>query len=206
MRTCLYSGMDTYQKIWLQFAFPLYICLLVGAIILVSRYAITAVKVFVKNSISLLATLFLLSYTKILKTIITALDSTEVLQANASDTNDPLVLYKVWTHDGNIEYLSGKHSYTVVCSILVDATLPVSSIHPAAPPRTMDTLLFNTEKICTPFHTQHCIHLHHGCLPCSLHQETSLLDWPPATGTLYYLPCFCSIIFCWLTCTLQLWF
>ena len=70
---CFYSGMDTYQKTWLQFVFPLYIWLLVGGIILVSHYSFTAVKVFGRNNIALLATLFLLSYTKILRTIITAL-------------------------------------------------------------------------------------------------------------------------------------
>ena len=109
VETCFYSGMDTYQKTWLQFAFPLYIWLLVGAIILVSHYSFTAVKVFGRNNIAILATLFLLSYTKILKTIITALNFTQVFQGSANDTSDPLVPYYVWTYDGNIEYLKGKH-------------------------------------------------------------------------------------------------
>ena len=34
VETCFYSGMDTYQKTWLQFVFSLYIWLLVGVIIL----------------------------------------------------------------------------------------------------------------------------------------------------------------------------
>ena len=56
----------------------------------------------------LLATFILLSYTKkILKTIITALDATEVLQAgSAENVSDPLVPYEVWIYSyGNIEYL-----------------------------------------------------------------------------------------------------
>ena len=109
VETCFYSGMDTYQKTWLQFAFPLYIWLLVGAIIVVSHYSFTAVKVFGRNNIAILATLFLLSYTKILKTIITALNFTQVFKGSANDTSDPLVPYYVWTYDGNIEYLKGKH-------------------------------------------------------------------------------------------------
>ena len=109
VETCFYSGMDTYQKTWLQFAFPLYIWLLVRAIILVSHHSFTAVKVFGRNNIAILATLFLLSYTKILKTIITALNFTQVFQGSANDTSDPLVPYYVWTYDGNIEYLKGKH-------------------------------------------------------------------------------------------------
>ena len=126
VETCFYSGMDTYQKTWLQFAFPLYIWLLVGAIILVSHYSFTAVKVFGKNNIALLATLFLLSYTKILKTIVTALNFTQVFQGSANDTSDPLVPYYVWIYDGNIEYLKGKHValFAVALVFLVFLILP----------------------------------------------------------------------------------
>ena len=126
VETCFYSGMDTYQKTWLQFAFPLYIWLLVGAIIVVSHYSFTAVKVFGRNNIAILATLFLLSYTKILKTIITALNFTQVFKGSANDTSDPLVPYYVWTYDGNIEYLKGKHValFAVALVFLVFLFLP----------------------------------------------------------------------------------
>ena len=126
VETCFYSGMDTYQKTWLQFAFPLYIWLLVGAIIVVSHYSSTAVKIFGKNNIALLATLFLLSYTKILKTIATALNYTQVFQGRAANTSDPLVPYSVWTYDGNIEYLKGKHVplFAVALVLLVFLILP----------------------------------------------------------------------------------
>ena len=126
VETCFYLGMDTYQKTWLQFAFPLYIWLLVGAIIVVSHYSFTAVKVFGRNNISVLATLFLLSYTKILKTIITALNFTQVFEGSANDTSDPLVPYYVWTYDGNIEYLERKHValFAVALVFLVFLFLP----------------------------------------------------------------------------------
>ena len=126
VETCFYSGMDTYQKTWLQFAFPLYIWLLVGAIILACHYSFTAVKVFGRNNIALLATLFLLSYTKILKTIITALSFTQVFQGSANDTSDPLVPYYVWIYDGNIEYLKEKHValFAVALVFLVFLFLP----------------------------------------------------------------------------------
>ena len=126
VETCFYLGMDTYQKTWLQFAFPLYIWLLVGAILLVSHYSFTAVKVFGRNIIAILATLFLLSYTKILKTIITSLHFSEGFLASANDTSDPLVPYYVWTYDGNIEYLKGKHValFTVALVFLVFLFLP----------------------------------------------------------------------------------
>ncbi len=107
IETCFYPGMDSYYKTLLQFAFPLYIVLLVGVIALVSHYSTTAVKVFGRNNIAILTTLFLLSYTKILKTIFTALDITQVYKGSANEGN--LVPYNVWTYDGNVEYLKGKH-------------------------------------------------------------------------------------------------
>ena len=126
VETCFYSGMDTYQKTWLQFVFPLYIWLLVGAIIVVSHYSFTAVKVFGRNNIAVLATLFLLSYSKILKTIIRVLSITQVFQGSANDTSDQLVPYNVWMYDGNIEYLKGKHVplFAVALVFLVFLFLP----------------------------------------------------------------------------------
>ena len=39
IESCLYHGMDTYQNTWLQFLFPLYIWVLIGIVILSSRYS-----------------------------------------------------------------------------------------------------------------------------------------------------------------------
>jgi hypothetical protein len=113
----------TYQKTWLQFAFPLYIWLLVGVII---HYSTKATKVFGRNNFGILATLFLLSYTKILKTIVTALTVTEVLQGSVNDTNDELVPYRVWSYDGNGDYLKGKHVplFVVAVVLMVCVLLP----------------------------------------------------------------------------------
>ena len=109
LQTCFYSGMDSYHKTWLQLAFPLYIWCLVTAIILASHYSSTAMRVFGTNNIAILATLFILSYTKILKTITTALSVTQVLQSHPDNTTQQLKPYRVWTYDGNVEYLKGKH-------------------------------------------------------------------------------------------------
>lgn len=126
VETCFYPGMDTYQKTWLQFAFPLYIILLVVAILVACYYSTTAMKIFGRNNIAILATLFLLSYSKILKTIITALNSTRVLVSNADDVSDQVVSERVWTYDGSIDYLKGKHValFTVALLLLLCLFLP----------------------------------------------------------------------------------
>ena len=118
VETCFYPDMDTYQKTWLQFAFPLYIWLLVVAIIVASYYSTKAMKLFGRNNIAILATLFLLSYSKLLKTIITTLSFTMVWKGLADNVSDPLVAYKVWSFDGNVEYLKGQHIALFVVGVL----------------------------------------------------------------------------------------
>ena len=119
VETCFYSGMDTYQRVWLQLAFPFYMWLMVGIIILACHYSSTAVKIFGSNNIAILATLFLLSYTKILTTIIAAITFTEVLESEADNVSAELIPYKVWTYDGNIKYLNGKHIPMFLVAILL---------------------------------------------------------------------------------------
>ena len=130
VETCFYSGLDTYYKTWLQFVFPLYIWLLVGAILVTSYYSSTAMKIFGRNNIAILATLFLLSYTKLVKTVITTLTFTQVLVGRAHNVADQLLPYKVWTYDGNIDYLIGKHIplFVVALIFLLALFLPYTMV------------------------------------------------------------------------------
>jgi len=73
---CFYNGMDAYAKTWLQFAFPSYIWLAAGLIIFLSRRSTHMARLMGRNAIQVLATLFLLSYTKLLQTIIAVLSFT----------------------------------------------------------------------------------------------------------------------------------
>ena len=61
---------------WLQFTFPFYIWMIVGIIIYLSRCSTTVVKLVGSSAVSVLATLFLLSYTKLQRTVITAFSFT----------------------------------------------------------------------------------------------------------------------------------
>jgi len=70
IETCFYNGLDTYSKTWLQFVFPVYLWVLVGLMIIVSHYSHRFAKLLSNNPVSVLATLILLSYTKILCTLI----------------------------------------------------------------------------------------------------------------------------------------
>ena len=123
IEVCFYSGMDVYQKTWLQFVFPFYIWFLVGVIILVCHYFSTVMKLMGMRNIEILATLFLLSYAKLLKTFVTALSVTNIMVASADNVTDPLQPHKVWVHDGNIDYFSSKHLPLFIVAVLFLFTL-----------------------------------------------------------------------------------
>ena len=71
IQVCYFDGMDMYTYTWLQFFFPVYIWTLVGIIIIISRHSIRITRMLRSNPIAVLATLFLLSYAKLLCTVIT---------------------------------------------------------------------------------------------------------------------------------------
>jgi len=118
IETCFYDGMDAYSKTWLQFVFPVYIWMLVGLMILVSHFSQRFANLLGSNPVSILATLILLSYAKILHTLITAVSFTDVEYHNVSFT-DLQYNRRVWLYDANIDYLVGKHIPLFLVAMLV---------------------------------------------------------------------------------------
>ena len=116
IETCFYNGLNAYTKAWLQFVFPVYVWALVGIIIFISHYSSKVATILGSNPIAVLATLFLLSYTKFLRTIITSLSYTILEYPNNSQI-------AVWLYDGNIRYLTNKHvplfSAALVCLVVL---------------------------------------------------------------------------------------
>ena len=94
IQTCFYNGMDAYAKTWLDLVFPVYIWVIVGFLIYISHRSVTVTKLLGSNPVSVLATLFLLSYAKLLRTIIAALSFTVL--------NYPHKNVVVWIHDANV--------------------------------------------------------------------------------------------------------
>ena len=112
IETCFIQHLDGYWKTWLQFAFPAYVWLIAGLIILVSHYSTKATKIFGNNSMPVLATLFLLSYAKLLRTILVVLEFTVlVIYPHGQKT--------VWSFDGNVQYFDPKHIVLFVAAIII---------------------------------------------------------------------------------------
>ena len=108
---CFYEGMDIYAYTWMQFLFPLYIWMLVIIIIVISRYSVWVTKKVGSNPVADLATLILLSYTKLLRTIITIFYFA-IIQLPNNQTST------AWLYDGNVEFLRGKHLAIFVIALL----------------------------------------------------------------------------------------
>ena len=107
---CFYDGMTTVDKVWLQFVFPLYIWVLVGMIIYAARHSIFIVKIIGSSPVSVLATLFLLSYAKLLQTIISILSFTDLTFPNKSTSHR-------WLLDGNVVMAQGNHIPLLVIAL-----------------------------------------------------------------------------------------
>ena len=110
IETCFYHGLDAYWKTWLQFVFPLYIWMIAVMIIVVCHYSPKATKIFGNNIVRVLATLFLLSYVKLLRTIVTALGFSVLQYPEGPKT--------VWLFDGNVAYFGVRHSLLFVFAVL----------------------------------------------------------------------------------------
>ena len=122
IETCFYDGLDANAKAWLQFVFPFYLWCIAGLIIILARYSIRFARLTGNNSVPVLATLFLLSYAKLLRNVITILSYTIVDTAQGQKV--------VWSADGNIDYLGRQHIplFTAAIATLILLWLPYTTL------------------------------------------------------------------------------
>ena len=110
---CLYDGMDSYTKQWLQLAFPTYVIILVTMVIFISERSSRFSKLIGKgNPVSTLAMLILLSYTKFLRATINIFSFAILKYPDGTDRF-------VWLPDANVSYLSGKHTPLFIMAIII---------------------------------------------------------------------------------------
>ena len=99
---CFYTGLNYYSYTWLQFIFPFYLWFLVGLIILACKYSSRAMKLFGSNPVAVLATVVLMSYSKLLHTSQEILSYVTVYYSNGTQE-------KRWKMDPNLHYFQGEH-------------------------------------------------------------------------------------------------
>ena len=113
---CLYNGMDSYAKQWLQFAFPLYLWIVILIIIQLCRRYGKISRLMGSHAVPVLSTLFLLSYTKLVRTIVIVLHQRGV---TLHCTSESVRSVSVWYEDPNVEYAKGKHVGLLAFALVV---------------------------------------------------------------------------------------
>ena len=109
---CFYDGMTELVKAFLQFAFPLYLIVIVFVFIQLSRYSTKLARHTSHYSVQVLATLVFLSYTKLVNAIVDAWTFITVETSTEKTIR--------WTVDGNVLYFRDVgHCFLVVIGFLI---------------------------------------------------------------------------------------
>ena len=113
IETCFYNGMNSQGKVLLQLVFPAYMFLLMFFIIILSKYFNSFAKLLSnRNPVAALGTLVLLSYSKLLRFVIAALQHRVLDYPNG--TSDI-----VWLYDGNVQYFTRDHIPRFVAAAII---------------------------------------------------------------------------------------
>ena len=118
---CFYKGMTTTDKVGLQFVFPTYIWGIVIGMILVAKYSIRFANRISNSAVQVLATLFYLSFSKLLRTVIDIITHSTINLVVFNDSNNSYMNREqtVWFYSGE-EYGDGLHSfYLFLASIFI---------------------------------------------------------------------------------------
>ena len=114
IETCFYHGMDSYAKMWLQLFFPFYLIIIASSIIIASRYSSRILRLTFSRSLPVLATLFLLSYTGVLRTVSTVLFSYSTITHLPSGHHQ-----MVWSIDASVALFGIKFTILFIACLVL---------------------------------------------------------------------------------------
>ena len=108
---CFFDGMTAYYKTWLQFVFPFYLWIIIGLIVFLSHYSHRISKLMGSHSISVLATVILLSFTKLFRTCILVFQI-DYLKCGIKHLS-------VWGVDANVPYWGTPHLIMTIFALFI---------------------------------------------------------------------------------------
>ena len=150
---CFYREMSEIAKTGLQFVFPLYLWLLMFIIIMVGKHYIRSRKS-THSAVPVLATLILLSYSKILRTTISVFSSVTVHYSTKNSNFSRSQQFIAWQPDPNIVYLEGTH----IVLFLVALVFTVLFILPLAFALTFPKVVLRSKKLSYFFPLLDCVY------------------------------------------------
>ena len=116
---CFYSEMTQIAKTGLQFVFPIYLWLLIMIIIFTESFTHFRRRISSYSAVPVLATLILLSYSKLLRTTISVFSFVTIhYTSNESDYSVSQSIV-TWLPDSSVKYLQGWHCVLFVISLAV---------------------------------------------------------------------------------------
>ena len=152
LHLCLYSGLDEFAKAVLQFVFPAYLLIILAVTTVFAHkygYKIHRVSIVAKRIVPVLATLVIITYTKLAEASVNGLLFTWMYDIDSQERK------AVWLYDGSIGYFEGKHLFLALLSItcIVLYILPVAIV----------ALLGDLLRWCIHYHwLSHFIDVFHG--------------------------------------------
>jgi len=114
IQLCFYNGMDDYAKMWLQLALPFYLIFIATLLIITSCYSTKIPRLTACRALPVLATLFLLSYTKILHAVSIVLFSYSTITQLPSEQST-----LVWSVDANVPILGVKFIILFITCLII---------------------------------------------------------------------------------------
>uniref|UniRef100_A0A1X7TK62 Uncharacterized protein n=1 Tax=Amphimedon queenslandica TaxID=400682 RepID=A0A1X7TK62_AMPQE len=110
---CFFNGMTEILKAGLSLLFPVYLILIVGLLIILSRYSVTVSNRFSRSSIQVLVTVVHLSFTKLLQSVLDVFSSAKIYTEGVD------VPKTIWYNNGAIMYDSKSHVWLMVMTSIV---------------------------------------------------------------------------------------
>ena len=114
IETCFYHRMTEYDKTWLEFVFPSYLLLIVATLALASRYCSTVERLTRRRVIPVIATIFLLTYSKLLLVAAKVLFSYTTVYSLSDNTKTG-----IWMWDTSIPLFGIKISILFIATVIL---------------------------------------------------------------------------------------
>ena len=114
IEACFYRGMTEYDKTWLLFAFPSYLLFIIAILAFASRYSSSVERLTRSRVIPVIATIFLLTYSKLLLATTKVFFSYMTIYSLSAHQN-----ITVWTWDPSVRLFGVKYTLLFLASLLI---------------------------------------------------------------------------------------
>ena len=113
---CFVKGLNAFWKSLLQYIFPLYICSIVVFIIWGAKRSTRLTRLLGSKAVSVLSSLILLSYTKLLRNMYQSLNYASLLYYDNKTRVRTII---VWAEDGRLKYVASEHAVVFFIGLTV---------------------------------------------------------------------------------------